>query len=298
MIISEALRQRWENAAPNDSFVFVKLLQQEDICIGVLETLLDIEIDHIEYLNVEDTIEEGFFSKGIRVDVYVRDEKGTVYNVEMQRRKVKGLPKRSRYYGSLIDVNRFKKSGKYKDLCDNFVIFICNYDPFGQDRCVYYFEYRDRADHELKMNDGTARLFFYTKGKDKNRLDLRLQKLLDFFDDAMPDKTTDDELLQRMTDEFFRIKSNQEMGVDYMTLDVFIDDWIDFGYEDAEAKYIPMLNEKDKELAENKAQLAENKAQLAEKDNKLAEQGGIIAEKDIEIEQLKVALKEALAKLP
>lgn len=55
-----------------------------------------------------------------------------------------------------------------------------------------------------------------------------------------------------------------------MIPDVFIDDCIDFGYEEAEAKYIPMLNEKDKELAE----------------------------KDIEIAQLKAALKEALTGLP
>ena len=37
-------------------------------------------------------------SKGIRLDIYLKDEKDTVYNVEMQRGKHKNLPKRLRYY--------------------------------------------------------------------------------------------------------------------------------------------------------------------------------------------------------
>lgn len=37
-------------------------------------------------------------SKGIRLDVYVKDGNNTIYNVEMQRGKHKNLPKRLRYY--------------------------------------------------------------------------------------------------------------------------------------------------------------------------------------------------------
>ena len=43
--------------------------------------------------------------KGIRLDVYINDDKGTVYNVEMERGKHKKsiLPKRSRYYQGRIN---------------------------------------------------------------------------------------------------------------------------------------------------------------------------------------------------
>lgn len=44
-------------------------------------------------------------SKGIRLDIYVNDENGTIYNVEMQKGNNKNLAKRSRYYQGNIDLD-------------------------------------------------------------------------------------------------------------------------------------------------------------------------------------------------
>ena len=44
-------------------------------------------------------------SKGIRLDVYVEDDKETIYNIEMQTSSNKNLPKRTRYYRGMIDLN-------------------------------------------------------------------------------------------------------------------------------------------------------------------------------------------------
>lgn len=43
-------------------------------------------------------------SKGIRLDVFVKDNKDTAFCVEMQTRNEDNLPKRNRYYQGLIDM--------------------------------------------------------------------------------------------------------------------------------------------------------------------------------------------------
>ena len=44
--------------------------------------------------------------KSARFDVYVEDAAGTVYDIEMQVTAKRNLPKRSRYYQSMIDLIR------------------------------------------------------------------------------------------------------------------------------------------------------------------------------------------------
>lgn len=63
-------------------------------------------------------------SKSVRLDVYVNDDAGTVYDVEMQTTSSKDLPKRSRYYQGMIDLNQIEKGAFYRDLNKSFVIFI------------------------------------------------------------------------------------------------------------------------------------------------------------------------------
>lgn len=51
--------------------------------------------------------------KSVRLDVYVEDDAGTVYDIEMQVTSNSNLPKRSRYYQSIIDLNSLSKGVKY-----------------------------------------------------------------------------------------------------------------------------------------------------------------------------------------
>ena len=68
-----------------------------------LETILRIKIAKIEYPEVQKNIDIAAGAKGIRLDVYVEDEKHTVFNLEMQTTTARNLPKRMRYYqGPLI----------------------------------------------------------------------------------------------------------------------------------------------------------------------------------------------------
>ena len=67
-------------------------------------------------------------SKGIRLDIYVEDDDNTVFNLEMQTTTYKELPKRSRYYQGIIDLNMIEKGESYDILKESYVIFICTFD--------------------------------------------------------------------------------------------------------------------------------------------------------------------------
>ncbi|WP_143329213.1 Rpn family recombination-promoting nuclease/putative transposase, partial [Clostridium beijerinckii] len=81
-----------------DDFLFAEVMSDKEICKELLEKILEIEIEKVEMVEEQKTIDLLLESKGIRLDVYVKDENNTIYNVEMQRAKHKNLPKRLRYY--------------------------------------------------------------------------------------------------------------------------------------------------------------------------------------------------------
>ena len=64
----------------------------------------------------------------------------TVFNLEMQTTTYKELPKRSRYYQGIIDLNMIEKGESYDILKESYVIFICTFDFFEKGRSVYEFD--------------------------------------------------------------------------------------------------------------------------------------------------------------
>ena len=88
-------------------------MSDKEICKEFLEKLLEIEIEKIEMPENQKTIDLLLESKGIRLDIYVKDENNTVYNVEMQRGKNRNLPKRLRYYQGNIDLDLISKGEDY-----------------------------------------------------------------------------------------------------------------------------------------------------------------------------------------
>ena len=84
----------WEELDITNDFLFGKVMRNSEICRQVLETILNIEIDRIEYPEEQKSIDMTVDAKSVRLDVYVRDFLGTVYNIEMQTTNTGDLPKR------------------------------------------------------------------------------------------------------------------------------------------------------------------------------------------------------------
>ena len=107
METAEAM-ETWEKLEIKDDFLFAKVMRDKKICRMLLEKLLQIEIKDIVYLEEQKTLAIGKDAKSVRLDVYL-EEGDRVFDLEMQTTNKRNLPKRSRYYQGMIDLNTIEK---------------------------------------------------------------------------------------------------------------------------------------------------------------------------------------------
>ena len=192
--------------------MFAKVMSNKEICKPVLEQILNIKIRDIEYLDYEETIQIAPGSKSIRLDIYVEDDKNTVFNLEMQTTNYEELPKRSRYYQDIIDLKLIEKGQSYDILKTSYVIFICTFDFFEKNRSIYEFENICVDDSDIKLNDGTHKIFLNTKGN-RDGISEELQMLLDYFDGREPES----QLAKDIDRKVFEARNNKQWRREYMS---------------------------------------------------------------------------------
>lgn len=203
---------KWEEIGISDDFMFGKVMQNPRLCKKLLETILGIEIEKIEYPELQKSIDITKEAKGVRLDVYVAGE-DAVFCVEMQARDTHELPRRARYYGGLIDLNLIEKGVSYKKLNQSVVIFICPFDVFGKNRCRYTFENLCLEEKNLPLGDGTTKIFLNASGT-MDDVSPELKSFLDY----VAGKKNDDSFVKELDEEVRKVRESKEWRRDYMTL--------------------------------------------------------------------------------
>lgn len=157
----------WEELTFADNFLFCKILENDpELCRELLELLLGIKIDHLEPPQGERTMHETPDAKAVRFDVYTKDGE-RIFDIEIQTTDTKVLPKRARYYQSIIDVDNLSRGEGYAKLKETYIIFLCMNDVFHAGLPVYFFENTCRADNRIKLGDGAYKVFFNAAKCDK-----------------------------------------------------------------------------------------------------------------------------------
>lgn len=209
----KAMAKAYEELELKDDFMFSVIMRDPKYVKPFLETILRIKIAKIEYPEVQKNIDIAAGAKGIRLDVYVEDEKHTVFNLEMQTTTARNLPKRMRYYQGMIDLNILEKGDDYNHLKKSYVIFICTFDPFGLGRHIYTFENRCSEDTTLTLNDGTVKIILNTKGT-LDDVSPEMKRLLDYVDG----KGVSDTFTRDLEEAVQSARQNEKWRLDYMTL--------------------------------------------------------------------------------
>ncbi len=199
-----------------DDFMFCTVMQDRDICKGVLELILDIKIKDINYPEPQKYIKGPYESKGIRLDIFADDEEGTVYDVEMQAQPKKNLPRRSRYYTGMIDRKLLKAGADYCLLKNCVIIFICLEDMFGEGRHKYTFENLCLEDTRLRLDDGVRKVFINADGDHKDAND-KMQAFLNYLITHKADQ--EDELTGRIAEAVEIARMDAELEEEYMYLE-------------------------------------------------------------------------------
>ena len=167
-----------------DDFMFYQVMQDDEICIGVLERLLKIKIDHIERQELQKEIKPYYQTKYIKLDVYVKND-DKIYDIEIQNEDMDELPKRVRYYQSMIDSNELLKGMEYRLLPESIIIFICTGDPFGKGFAQYSFKNICLEEKELVLQDESTKYFFNANAADK-ATDIEIRAFLDYIKNKRP----------------------------------------------------------------------------------------------------------------
>lgn len=80
-------------------------MQNPKLCRELLRRILpELKIDRIEYPELQKSIKQDIDARSVRLDVYVKDNKNIVYDIEMQVSDTQELPERSRYYHIYLSV--------------------------------------------------------------------------------------------------------------------------------------------------------------------------------------------------
>ncbi len=205
---------KWEDLSISNDFLFGKVMQDAELCKELLQRILpELDIDHVEYPELQKTIKEDFEAKGVRLDAYVNDGKGTVYDIEMQAVTSKYLPRRTRYYQSMIDLQLVEKGQDYDTLNDSYIIFICLSDLFGKGRYRYSFENICKEDTEVMLNDGAKKIFLNADGK-KGDISEELKAFLDY----VAGRPSEDAFVKKLESAVEKAKKNRKWRREYMTL--------------------------------------------------------------------------------
>ena len=174
---------------------------------------------------------------GIRMDLYMKETFSSdknastlrLYDIEPNKYYEKDLPRRSRYYQSLMDSKLLQSKSRYQHLPDMITIWILPYDPFGDDRMIYTIKNMVVENSNLVYNDGITKIILYTKGTKGGSKELK--DLLTYLENTTLSNAVDKEL-QELQEIVNNVKGREDVGGRYMTLQEMIDYEKRDSYED------------------------------------------------------------------
>ena len=202
-----------------DRFLFSETIEDPRNLQIMLEIILGKEV-LLKYLpQPEKEQKKSPLYRCIRLDVWSEDTCNTVYDVEVQKKDTRNLPRRSRFYQSLMD-GRLLKPGvddfnQLKDIC---LIIIAPFDIFGYEKYQYTFEMGCREVPELTLGDGAVRIFLNTHGKNPEDIRPELVELLDYMEHTNRQTPTayQSRQVRELQENVNTIIESEEMGVRFM----------------------------------------------------------------------------------
>ena len=206
--------KKFEDLTFTDHYMFEKVLKIPEICKELLERLLKIQIERLEYPEVEKTISPYYETKGVRLDVYVKDN-NKVFDIELQNSTDLNLGLRTRYYQSMLDTDNLLKGQHYTELPDSYIVFICKNDPFEKELPIYTFQTVCIENPNLTIKDNAIKKIFNAKAYNKEE-DVAIKSFLQYINN---NKTVDD-FTQRLDSFVEKIKQEEVNRKEYQSMNI------------------------------------------------------------------------------
>ena len=229
---------KFEDLKISNDFMFKEVMKSnKELCKRLVGSIMQQEIADIVYIETEKTLQPYYDSRGIRLDVILDDENHSRYNLEMQAKNVIGdkgealLPKRTRYYQSVIDMDMLKKGQDFDELDPLILIFICTFDLYKEGRYVYTFRSRCLENLELELNNDVTVKLVNAKGR-RGEVNTLLKNFLQY---VMTNEPVD-EFTEDVARQIVAVKNDPIARRDYMVLATRLKDAKKEGFEAGQAQ--------------------------------------------------------------
>lgn len=113
---------------------------------------------------------------------------------------------------------------EYAELPNSYVIFICDFDPFGEGKYRYSIENCCKELNGKVVEDGNHTIFFSTKGTNDDEVSPEMVKFLKFVGADLEKSKVDyeDEFVKNLQETIAHVKSSREMEERFMVLELLI----------------------------------------------------------------------------
>ena len=229
---------KFEDLTIQSNFMFKHVMGNKGLCQRFISNVMKCDVVDLEYIETEKELEPYFDSKCVRLDVIVVDRNNNRYNLEMQVRNVIGketklplLPKRARYYQSVMDMDMLQKGQTYDKLSPLVLVFVCAFDLFKEGRYVYTFKSRCLENLDLELANDVTTMFLNANGV-AGDVTPQMVNFLEYVKTKVPN----DAYTRELEAEVARLKLDKEVRRKYMVLQAELRDTEIVAFEAGEAK--------------------------------------------------------------
>ncbi|MCR5613297.1 Rpn family recombination-promoting nuclease/putative transposase [Treponema sp.] len=215
------MTKRFEDLTFADDGMFQAVLRDPAICAEFVELLLGVSVEHVEYPELEKVIEPFYTTKGVRLDVYLKDE-DRVIDVELQSYNLTELGKRMRYYEAMVDIDSLLKGQPYDKLKESYILFICKFDPFvdkdGKPFGLPCYSFRNicKENAAVNLNDKSHKVVYNASAYESEKNE-RIKALLRYI---QTDESGEDDFSKRLDTLVSRMKENEKFKREYMLMNL------------------------------------------------------------------------------
>ncbi|MCR5068000.1 MAG: Rpn family recombination-promoting nuclease/putative transposase [Erysipelotrichaceae bacterium] len=244
-------------------YVLRVILQKDDL------TVTSVESQH-SMINI--------MGRGARLDIEAFDSEGNYYDVEVQRASKPGIFERARFYQALMDAEQVNRGADFKDIRKSYIIFILDYDLYGNSQPIYHVESHIRENGE-PYDDGRRILF--VNGTYRNT-DEEIGSLMHDFS-CSDYREIRNELIRETVHPYKDTNSKEYVKMSELFERIFGDE-----LEKVRAE----VKEKDQIIESKDVLIKEKDTLLEEKDSLIEEKDCLIEKKNQENELLKKLLRQ------
>ena len=230
-------RKPFEQLNFADDGMFQAVMKNPEASAELVERLLGVRVKGVKYPKLEKKIAPYYATKGVRLDVYLKDE-DKVIDVELQTYEMDALGKRTRYYQSMVDIDSLMKGEDYSELKDSYILFICKFDPFRDEkkepRGLYRYTFRNVCTEDSLVNlDDKCLKVIYNASAYNQAEDPRVRALLRFIQTNEPGE---DPFAKQLKEFVLKARQNEKFKREYLAMNLHDRDMMKIGEREGIAK--------------------------------------------------------------